>query len=429
MAKNRLNRLSASWTLGVASLVVCCLWSARGNGVRAETAASGAHLLFLLSDSAATEKETLAPFERMTVQAYRERGTKVTEVSGAELTKWIEGEGKTYADSHKYFQYLALAKGRGADAVGGLSTWEIAPEDAGDWGKDAGTYVHSWGIAVSGCANNFMLDLVKKDEARAVSLKLTESGDPWSVPTKVEARGCSAGAPESDPTWAMNKGRPFVGVALNGRDVVQVTGDSPAEVAGIKAGDTFVSFNGKEIHDLGELREALTGMTPGTDVEIEYQHEGTKVQKRLRLADYHEAVDLKQVWEAKPLPDLQGLDIEGREVRLQDLKGKVVLLDFWATWCGPCLQELPLQQLLWEKAKDKGLVWIGVSVDEDQDAWRDFVRNNRLGGHQVRSPEWASKMFVNSYPTVFLVDRSGVIRCRVHGASMAQAVMALLEER
>ncbi len=429
MGTNRLHRLTVSWTLGAASLLACGLWSARGDGAHVETAVSAPHLLFLLSDPTATDQATLAPFERLTVQAYRERGTKVTEVSGAELTKWIEGEGKPYAESHKYFQYVALCTSRGADAAGELTAFEIVPEETGIWGREAGTYVYGWGLAVSGCTKSWVTPLTKKDEPQAIPLHLTENGDPWSIPTKIEAPWYAAGAPESAPSWVMNKGRPFVGVALRGRDVVTVTAYSPAEAAGIKGGDTFISFDGMEIDDLRDLRCALEGRTPGTEVEIEYQHEGAAVRKRLRLADYHDAVDLKQKWVDKQVPDLQGLDIEGREVRLQDLKGKLVLLNFWATWNKGSLGELPLQQLLWEKAKDRGLVWVGVSVDEDQDLWRDFVRHNRLGGHQLRSPEWASKMSLHSSSTIFLVDRSGVIRCQVNGSSMAQAVMALLEER
>src|SRR5262245_47771256 len=72
--------------------------------------------------------------------------------------------------------------------------------------------------------------------------------------------------------------------------------------------------------------------------------------------------DASGVTEIKPAPDFTLPDIEGRAVSLSDHKGKVVLVDFWATWCGPCRKELPAFQELQDQYREKGLVIIGVSV-------------------------------------------------------------------
>ena len=128
------------------------------------------------------------------------------------------------------------------------------------------------------------------------------------------------------------------------------------------------------------------------------------------------------------MPDLIGKDVHGKEIRLRDLRGKVVLLDFWATWCSPCVESAPLLQLLWERAKREDFVWVGVSVDEDKKAWKNFVKHNHLGGIQLLSSGWAEAMGVDGYPTILLVDRNGMVQCNVHGEQIAQAALAMLKE-
>ncbi len=83
--------------------------------------------------------------------------------------------------------------------------------------------------------------------------------------------------------------------------------------------------------------------------------------------------------------------------------------------------------LTWENLKDKGLVWVGVSGDQDEEAWRDFVKDNRLGGIQLRDESWGNALAVGGFPTIFLVDRGGVVSCRVRGGSIAQAAAAMLQ--
>jgi hypothetical protein len=90
-------------------------------------------------------------------------------------------------------------------------------------------------------------------------------------------------------------------------------------------------------------------------------------------------------------------------------------------------EEMPPMQLTWENLNDKGLVWVGVSADQDESVWRDFVKDNRLGGIQLRDESWGNALGVGGYPTVFLVDRYSVVSCRVRGGSIAQAAAAMLQ--
>lgn len=103
---------------------------------------------------------------------------------------------------------------------------------------------------------------------------------------------------------------------------------------------------------------------------------------------------------------------DGRDIRIADLRGKVVVVDFWASWCGPCREELPVLQRLHEQYASQGLVVVGVGIDRDAD---DFSRfSQRMGltfpvvhddAHQVAERYEPPRM-----PSTFLVDRDGVVR-------------------
>ena len=118
--------------------------------------------------------------------------------------------------------------------------------------------------------------------------------------------------------------------------------------------------------------------------------------------------------------DFTAIDTSGEEVKLSSLvgKGKWVLVDFWATWCGPCRKELPYLKAAYEKYGDKGLVILGVSVDNDADAWRAFVENNEMTWINVidvdedKRASAADLYGITVIPTNFLISPDGRIEAK-----------------
>ena len=136
-----------------------------------------------------------------------------------------------------------------------------------------------------------------------------------------------------------------------------------------------------------------------------------------------------------PAPVLDVTTIEGTRITSESLKGRVVMVDFWATWCGPCVKSLPIYQEMYERHKAKGLTIIAVSIDDELPNLKRFVKAHNLKLPIVHD---ADKTLVKFFappkmPTAYLIDRAGNIH-EIHAgyepgdeAKIEKKIKAMLE--
>jgi len=139
--------------------------------------------------------------------------------------------------------------------------------------------------------------------------------------------------------------------------------------------------------------------------------------------------------ERKPAPELSLADASGAMVKLADYRGKVVLLNFWATWCGPCEVEIPWFIEFQQKYKDRDFAVLGVSFDDD--GWKSvkpYVATHKINYRIVIGSEKISQLYggIDSLPTTFILDRQGRIAaqhlCLVDKSDYQNEILKLLDD-
>jgi len=138
---------------------------------------------------------------------------------------------------------------------------------------------------------------------------------------------------------------------------------------------------------------------------------------------------------AKSAPSFTLQDLNGKQVSLSDFKGKVVILDFWATWCPPCVKEIPHFIALYEQYKDQGFAIVGISLDHQGiSVVKSFARKYRVNYPILMTDGQVDKAYggIPSIPTTFVIDSAGNIRQKYVGyrdkAVFEADIKALLEE-
>lgn len=132
--------------------------------------------------------------------------------------------------------------------------------------------------------------------------------------------------------------------------------------------------------------------------------------------------------ESASAPDFTLKTLEGKEITLSGLKGKVVLLDFWATWCGPCRESIPHLVQLHKTYQDKGFEVIGMSMDKGEgETLRHFVKSMDIPYTIILTPEDVARNYgVTALPTTLFIDKEGKVRKKIIGfnATIAKEMAA-----
>ena len=232
---------------------------------------------------------------------------------------------------------------------------------------------------------------------------------------------------------ATYKGQPVSDVAIS----IHTIGDDP---------ENFVSLNGKKTNKEGRFE--LRGL-PSARITISFRKMERLVLggKRWSKVDRIDLTNKKELsyiaeleMEERPTlslgdmaPEFEAKQLDGSTFRLADYRGKkAVLIDFWATWCPPCVDEIPTIKKIAETYRDQGLEVVGVSLDREEKALRDFVKQEKLSYVQVFEKE-KTRAITKSYgvwgmPSVFLIDKDGVINAiKLRGTRTEAAVKALLD--
>jgi cytochrome c biogenesis protein CcmG/thiol:disulfide interchange protein DsbE len=119
-------------------------------------------------------------------------------------------------------------------------------------------------------------------------------------------------------------------------------------------------------------------------------------------------------------PDFTVRTDSGLTVSSSDFGGKVLVLNFWATWCPPCVDEMPSLDEFQKRFKDEGVVVLGVSVDEDEELYRGFLEKHGVSFHTARDPEAriSAEYGTFRYPETYIIDSSGAVTQKIVGPTV-----------
>ncbi|WP_350285723.1 TlpA disulfide reductase family protein [uncultured Croceitalea sp.] len=192
---------------------------------------------------------------------------------------------------------------------------------------------------------------------------------------------------------------------------------NPSALISVLILDKVVSTKALPTNEIQELFDALTP-------EIKATIPGKRIKEQLDK--------LKTTEVGAVAPDFSAPTPSGEVLALNEIKGKVTLIDFWAAWCRPCRAENPNIVSVYEKYKDKGLQIVGVSLDRKAEDWTKAIQDDNLTWNHVSHLQYfqdpiAQMYGVNAIPAAFLIDENGVIIAKnLRGNALEQKVAELL---
>lgn len=182
------------------------------------------------------------------------------------------------------------------------------------------------------------------------------------------------------------------------------------------------------------IKEYMIQNKPFDEVEAAYESLTDRVKLSNPGIELKAAIDeLASVSIGGTAPDITLMTPDSTELSLSSLRGHYVLLDFWASWCGPCLREVPNVKAIYEKYHDKGFEIFGVSLDETAGPWKAAIKKNEMNWHHVSSLKgWdcptAKRYNVTGIPRMYIINPEGkIIAMDLRGEELANFVASLYE--
>ncbi|MDE2732999.1 MAG: TlpA disulfide reductase family protein [Gemmatimonadota bacterium] len=182
--------------------------------------------------------------------------------------------------------------------------------------------------------------------------------------------------------------------------------------------------------------ELIAGFERGKDFAFIHR-KWEKFKETNPYPEYNEAIEAVLakalvLQPGQPAPDFTLDDLDGQPVSLSQFQGKAVFLDFWASWCGPCIGDLSDLRKIKEEMAEQPVVFLNISLDDDEEAWKEAVAKHEIKGVHLRAAGWSADVAkaysIRSLPSYYVVDAQGRIAERLRAVYDTQEIVAKIAE-